>query len=494
MIFNQVRRFFYIQYILIKNDVLCITSPRLNLIAKYVLLKKDNQSRGNNIRCALETLGPIFIKFGQMLSTRTDLIPEDIAEALASLQDKVPPFAQATKILKRYYGDTPLPFVTFDEEPVASASIAQVHHALLANGEEVAVKILRPRINKQIKKDIKLMYFFAKLIEMVSTTAKQLNITQVIQEFEIILTHELDFMREAANASLLKRYCQAELAIPRIYWQFTTKNILVMEYVNGIPIHNKTQLINEGVNLKKLAENIIHSFFTQVFEHRFFHADLHPGNLFVNPQNPQEPQCIAVDFGIVGSLNTLDQRYLAENMLAFFQRDYQRVAVLHIESGWVPADTRIESFEGAIRTVCEPIFEKPLNEISVGQTLMRLFQTAREFKMEILPQFILLQKTMLNVESLSRQLYPEVNLWLIAKPILKRWLKEQVSVKSTLIKLRTKLPYFLEKLPDIPELFYQQLLHQAYPSPVEKPSFSSKKKFLLIIIVLSVVVGLIKYY
>ena len=420
----------------------------------------QQQARGERVRQAFEALGPIFIKLGQMLSTRNDLIPEDIAYALASLQDRVPPFNDAETILKHYHQyPMDVAFREFNKIPLASASIAQVHCAALHNGEKVAVKILRPHIHKAIQQDIPLMYLLAKRVERYWPTGKQLNLMQVVKEFETTITQELDFMREAANASLLKRHFKdsQHLAVPYIHWPLTTKTVLVMEYVTGIPIYETAILKQYGINLEKLAENIIHLFFTQVFFHRFFHADLHPGNLFVNPNNPHDPQCIAVDFGIVGSINASDQRYLAENMLAFFNRDYQRVAELHVASGWVPADTRIEAFEGAIRTVCEPIFEKPLNEISVGRTLMRLLQTAREFKMEVLPQFILLQKTLLSVESLGRQLHPTIDLWATAQPILKRWLKEQVGARATLCKIRSQLPYWLEKMPYIPDLVYQQL-------------------------------------
>ncbi len=475
----QLRRLFQIQYILVKNGLyeIVLTAPIflplrfLKYISPWFWLRSKQLSRGERVCQALETLGPIFIKLGQMLSTRNDLIPQDIANGLASLQDKVPPFSNVENVLNNYYGyDLKKAFQQFDPIPLASASIAQVHSAILHDGSKVAVKILRPSIHKLIKKDVALMYSLAKFIEWFWLAGKQLNITQVVKEFETTITYELDFMREAANASLLKRYFKKshQLTIPSIHWQFTNSSVLVMEYVSGIPIYDKKNLIAQNINLKKLAENIIQSFFTQVFCHRFFHADLHPGNLFVDPKNCHDPQCIAVDFGIVGSLNASDQRYLAENMLAFLKRDYQRVAELHVESGWVPADTRIESFEAAIRTVCEPIFEKPLYEISIGKTLMRLFQTAREFKMEILPQFILLQKTLLSVESLGRQLDPSINLWTTAQPILKRWLKEQMGVRSTLCKIRSQLPYWLEKMPDMPELIYQQLKQKNYPSPLQK--------------------------
>lgn len=484
---KQVWRFLHIQYIFAKYglDEIILSIPIFAPIGflKYVnpwyWFRSQQQSRGERVCRAFEALGPIFIKLGQMLSTRNDLIAEDIAEALSSLQDKVPPFLHAEKILNNYHGyDVHAAFQQFDKTPLASASIAQVHRATLHNGEKVAVKILRPHIHKHIQKDIRMMYSLAKLVERYWPTGKQLNLTQVVKEFETTITQELDFMREAANASLLKRHFKdsQRLAIPEIHWPLTNSTVLVMEYVTGIPIYEIQHLKDQGINLKKLAENIIQLFFTQVFCHRFFHADLHPGNLFVNPNNPKDPQCIAVDFGIVGSLNASDQRYLAENMLAFLKRDYQRVAELHVKSGWVPADTRIEAFEGAIRTVCEPIFEKPLNEISVGQTLMRLFQTARDFKMEVLPQFILLQKTLLSVESLGRQLHPTINLWATAQPILKRWLKEQLGVRATLCKIRSQLPYWLEKMPDIPELMYQQLKQQTHPSPPKNKENTQSKR------------------
>jgi ubiquinone biosynthesis protein len=426
-------------------------------------IRNSKRSQAERIRLALEDLGPIFVKFGQALSTRRDFIPEDIANELAKLQDCVPPFSgdQAQTIIeaacKKPIAEI---FAEFDTIPLASASVAQVHAAKLLTGQNVVVKVLRPGINKRIVKDIDLLYAIADLATRYWAYAKRLRPREVVAEFESCLNDELDLLREAASASQLRRnFLHSDLLyIPEIYWQYTHANVLVMERIYGISISNIIELKKQGINLKKLAERGVEIFFTQVFRDCFFHADMHPGNIFVSPEKKDNPQELGVDFGIMGSLSPEDQRYLAENLLAFFKRDYRRVAQLHVESGWIASTTRINEFEAAIRTVCEPIFERPLKEISFGQLLLRLFQTARRFNMEVQPQLVLLQKTLFNIEGLGRQLYPDLDLWNTAKPFLERWLKKQLGPRAFLAKVRTYAPYWAEKLPEIPDLIYQTLL------------------------------------
>ncbi len=414
------------------------------------------------IRMALEELGPIFVKFGQMLSTRRDLLPEALANELALLQDRVPPFPGelAQKIVEKTYSQ-PLNtiFQEFNPSALASASIAQVHCAKLLDGTEVVIKILRPNIRKAISRDVDLLYTFARLLQRFSRDIQRLRPLEVIQEFERTLHDELDLMREAANASQLRRNFSNSplLYIPEIYWHYTRQRVMVMERISGIPISNIDALRKHGIDLKKLAEQSVEIFFTQVIRDCFFHADMHPGNIFVATDNPSNPQYIAVDFGIMGTLGPKDQRYLAENLLAFFKRDYRRVAELHVESGWIPANTRVDEFEAAIRTVCEPIFERPLKDISFGQVLLKLFQTAKRFDMEVQPQLVLLQKTLLAVEGLGRQLYPELDLWNTAKPFLEKWLKQQVGAKAMIRKVRKLAPFWAEQAPDMPMLIYQSL-------------------------------------
>ncbi|HEV3251391.1 MAG TPA: ubiquinone biosynthesis regulatory protein kinase UbiB, partial [Puia sp.] len=391
-------------------------------------LSNRKRPQGERIRLALEDLGPIFVKFGQALSTRRDFIPEEIADELAKLQDRVPPFSgdQAKAMIEAACG-RPITeiFAEFDTTPLASASVAQVHAAKLLTGQEVVAKVLRPGINKRIVKDVDLLYAIANLATRYWKEAKRLRPSEVVAEFESCLKDELDLLREAASASQLRRnFLHSDLLyIPEIYWQYTHSNVLVMERIYGISISDIPTLKKQGINLKKLAERGVEIFFTQVFRDCFFHADMHPGNIFVSPKQKDNPQYLGVDFGIMGSLSPEDQRYLAENLLAFFKRDYRRVAQLHVESGWIAPNTRVNEFEAAIRTVCEPIFERPLKEISFGQLLLRLFQTARRFKMEVQPQLVLLQKTLFNIEGLGRQLYPDLDLWNTAKPFLERWLK-----------------------------------------------------------------------
>lgn len=439
--------------------------------------RQTKLSRGEQIRLALESLGPIFVKFGQTLSTRRDLLPADIADELALLQDRVAPFAleQVLHILQQTYGiDHHKLFNNFSTQPLASASIAQVHTAQLPNGKEVIIKIVRPGIRKLISRDIDLLYFLAKLARRYWSESARLHPVEIVAEFERTLIDELDLKREAANASQLRRnfYQSSQLYVPEIYWEYCRDNVLVTERIYGININNIPELVANGIDLKKLAERGVEIFYTQVFRDCFFHADMHPGNIFISYERPHDPQYIAVDFGIMGSLNTKDQRYLAENMVAFFNRDYRRVAELHIESGWVPADTRVDEFEAAIRTVCEPIFQRPLKDISFGQTLLKLFQTARRFNMEIQPQLVLLQKTLFNIEGLGRQLYPELDLWATGKPHLERWLKQQLGIRTLLRKICENAPYWAEKLPEIPELIYDVLHYQKQHNLVQQTKFN----------------------
>lgn len=428
----------------------------------YYWTVRKQLSRGERIRIAIEELGPIFVKMGQILSTRRDLLPDDIADELSKLQDRVPPFsgnyskAVIEAALRKNLSDT---FSKFDMSALASASIAQVHAATLLNGDEVVVKVLRPNIKKIIDRDINLLFTFARIAERYWRHARQFKPKQIITEVAQTLYDELDLMREGSNASQLRRNFKDSklLYIPKVYWPLTHYNILVMERIHGIPIHDIAALKEAKVNLKILAERGIEIFFTQVFRDSFFHADLHPGNIFVNIMNPEKPSYIAVDFGIVGSLNQNDQRYIAENMIAFFKRDYQRVAELHIESGWLAPDTRIDQFEGAVRAVSEPVFERPLRDISFGQLLLNLFQVARRFQMNIQPQLILLQKSLLSIEALSRQLAPEIDLWSTAAPQIEKWLKKQIGVKAFLRNIRDKLPIWSEQFPAIPSLLYETL-------------------------------------
>ena len=419
---------------------------------------RNHDPRGKRIRMALEELGPIFVKFGQILSTRRDLLPDDIAEELALLQDQVTPFPgdEARLIIEKSYGHSIEKVLNyFDETPLASASIAQVHSAETFDGKSVIVKVLRPNIEKVIQRDVALLGTIAGLAEKYWADGKRLRPREVVAEFEKTIFDELDLMREAANASQLRRnFINSELLyVPEINWPLTRRNVLVMERISGTPISQIDKLREKNIDLKKLSENGVEIFFTQVFSHNFFHADMHPGNIFVADNGCY----IAVDFGIMGTLTTEDQRYLAENFLAFFNRDYRRVAELHVESKWIPEGTRIDEFESAIRAVCEPIFERPLKEISFGHLLLRLFQTARRFDMEIQPQLVLLQKTLLNIEGLGRQLYPDLDLWQTAKPFLERWMSENIGIRGLIRSLKTNVPQWAEKLPEIPILLHKTL-------------------------------------
>ena len=462
---SQFFRLFYISFVLMRHglDGLLLNTPLfrpfriLKIFMPWLWLPRT-ATRGARVRMALEDLGPIFIKFGQILSTRRDLLPDDIADELARLQDQVPPFSdqQARQIIESELG-RPIDeiFADFEATPFASASIAQVHGATLHDGKDVVVKVLRPNILPIIKRDIGLMYLFANAFERYWAIGRQLRVVEVVSEFEKTILDELDLTREGANASQLRRnFIDSELLyVPDVYWDYTRRCVMVMERIEGIPIGNIDQLREAGIDLKTLAEHGVEIFFTQVFRDSFFHADMHPGNIFV----ASDGQYLAVDFGIMGTLNPSDQRYLAENFHAFFNRDYRRVAQLHIDSGWIDRDTRIDEFESAIRTVCEPIFNKPLSQISFGHLLLRLFQTARRFNMEVQPQLVLLQKTLLNIEGLGRQLYPELDLWQTAKPFLERWIREQIGPKAFIKHLRINFPMWAERLPQIPNMLYDVL-------------------------------------
>ncbi len=420
---------------------------------------------GERIRLALEELGPIFVKFGQAISTRRDLLPLDIADELAKLQDAVPPFPaeEAIGILNDAYGEpVDSVFKRFDVEPLAAASIAQVHTAQLPDGKEVIIKVLRPGVHEQIDRDLAVLRMVASLADRYWVHGKRLRPIEVVDEYEHTILDELDLMREAANTAQLKRNFQGSdmLYVPDIYWDYCRPEVLVQERIYGTPISDMDALRAAGTNIQVLAENGVEIFFTQVFRHNFFHADMHPGNIFVIHTDPERPKYAAVDFGIVGTLSPEDQRYLAENFLAFFDRNYHRIAKLHLDSGWVPPGTRIDQLETAVRTVCEPIFNKPLAEISFAQVLMRLFRVAQRFNVEIQPQMILLHKTLFNIEGLGRQLYPQLDLWKTAHPVLKQWMDEQVGGRAMLRDVRDNLPQLRDALRELPAVL-QHLGEQA---------------------------------
>jgi ubiquinone biosynthesis protein len=421
------------------------------------LERRHGASRGERLRLALEELGPIFVKLGQALSTRRDLLPEDIADELAKLQDRVPPFdaTVARRTIEEAYGKPVTEmFASFETEPLAAASIAQVHGATLPNGRDVVVKVLRPGMRDIIARDLEVMHELARLAISNSNEARRLRLDEIVDEYEKTILDELDLMREAANAAQLRRNFEGSdmLYVPEIFWDWCRVNVMVMERVRGVVISDLATLRATGTNIRLLAENGVKIFFTQVFRHNFFHADMHPGNIFVLIDNPGEPRYAAIDFGIVGTLDPRDQRYLAENFLAVFDRDYRRVAELHVESGWVPANTRVDEMESAIRTVLEPIFNKPLKDISFGTILLRLFDISRRFDMVIQPQLILLQKTLLNIEGLGRQLYDELDIWHTAAPILREWMQERVSVAAMIGNLRKEFPEILEAARALPPL------------------------------------------
>ncbi len=468
----------------------------LRVAVSMLLFWRDlSAPRAVRLRHALETLGPIFVKFGQVLSTRRDLIPPDIAEELARLQDRVPPFpgTDAQRILREVYGK-PLEqvFARFDTEPIASASVAQVHLAQLPDGTEVAVKVLRPGIAPVINKDVALLDAGAMLLELLWSDGKRLKPREVVAEFARHLEDELDLMREAANANQLRRNFLHSplLVVPEIYWDYCSTQVMVMERMHGLPVSAVERLRAQGVDIPKLARAGVEIFFTQVFRDGFFHADMHPGNILVTP----EGQYVALDFGIMGTLTDVDKHYLAQNFIAFFRRDYRRVAEVHVESGWAPPGTRVDEFETAIRAVCEPIFDKPLKEISFGKVLLRLFQTSRRFNIEIQPQLVLLQKTLLNIEGLGRDLDPELDLWSTAKPYLERWMSEQVGWRGLVRRIGEELPYWSETLPQLPRLIHAALTDRSKADALQKrldALVAEQKRHTLLLAVIAVVaVGL----
>jgi ubiquinone biosynthesis protein len=419
--------------------------------------RRRRASRGERLRLALEELGPIFVKFGQAVSTRRDLLPLDIAEELAKLQDRVPPFpgAVAREIIERAYGRPVTEiFADFNEQPLAAASIAQVHVARLLAGQEVVVKVLRPGMRVWIERDLEVLYALAQLAQRYWAPARRLRPLEIVGEYEKTIIDELDLMREAANAAQLRRNFAGSdlLYVPEVYWDYCRLDVMVMERIHGVPISDMERLRAADTDIAKLAENGVRIFFTQVFRHNFFHADMHPGNIFVLLTDPRNPRYAAVDFGIMGTLDPNDQHYLAENFLAVFDRDYRRVALLHVESGWVPPGTRVDEMESAVRTVLEPIFNRPLKDVSFGNILVRLFEISRRFNMEVQPQLILLQKTLLNVEGLGRDLYPELDIWQTASPILREWMGERLSLRQVLHDFKRQMPELIEVARSIPTL------------------------------------------
>lgn len=480
-----VRRLLRIQRVVIRYqlDDLLFAQPlplwlralRYALPWRWLPRKALHLSRGARLRLALEELGPIFIKFGQLLSTRRDLLPMDIADELAKLQDQVPPFDQEHSRalieaqLGAKVGDL---FARFDAQPLASASVAQVHGAQLKSGEEVVVKVIRPGLEPVIRQDLAWLFLLAKLAEKASADARRLRPVEVVGDYEKTIYDELDLLREAANASQLRRNFEDSplLYVPQVYWELCRPKVLVMERIYGVQVTDLATLTDQRTDMKLLAERGVEIFFTQVFRDSFFHADMHPGNIFVSTRTPWNPQYIAIDCGIIGSLTAEDQDYLARNLLAFFKRDYRRVAQLHIDSGWVPADTKVNDFEAAIRTVCEPIFERPLKDISFGQLLLRLFQTARRFNMEVQPQLVLLQKTLLNIEGLGRQLYPDLDLWATAQPFLERWMRDRVSPLHLLRNLQQQA----EQVPHLSQMA-RDTLERLNQQPRGNPTASSSK-------------------
>ncbi len=460
---GQVLRLLTIQRVLIRHGldelVFAMHLFRPIRFLQYLLpwnwFRKVRDPRGVRLRMVLEELGPIYVKFGQLLSTRRDMLPEDIAREFARLQDAVPPFpgAAAKRIIEdAFERNIEEIFAEFNDTPLASASIAQVHTGRLKDGREMIVKVVRPGIEKSIRQDLAMIYILAEMAEKYSSEVRRLKPTNVVREFHKTIINELDLLREAANASQLRRnFIDSDTVyIPQVEWELTRRNVMVMERISGIPVSDIEALKRAGVDLRWLAETGVELFFTQVFRDSFFHADMHPGNLFVKPEEGRQPRLMLVDFGIMSSLSVSDQRYLAENFLAFLKKDYQKVAELHVESGWVPVDTRVDEFEAAIRTVCEPLFDRPLKEISFGMLLLRLFQTAKQFNMVILPQLILLQKTLVNVEGLGRQLHPDLNIWHTARPLLDRWMSERVGPRGLIRGTREHMPHWLDRLPELP--------------------------------------------
>lgn len=478
----QIKRFYLIGKVLLQHGLDELIPARFKpwyvRFARNCIFwlpnKHKNESEGRRLRLALETLGPVYIKFGQMLSTRRDLLTNDIATELSMLQDNVPPFdpIKAQEMIKLSLGiqDLSVLFSDFTTKPLASASIAQVHSATLkSDNKQVVIKVLRPNIRQTIEADVELITSLARVLQKWLPDGKRLRPVEVVEEYKRTILDELDLLREAANGIQIKRNFQDSdsLYVPHFYSDHCRKDVIVMERIFGIPVSDVVALRAQNTNMKLLAERGVEVFFTQVFRDSFFHADMHPGNIFVSREHPENPRYIGIDYGIVGTLNKEDKRYLAENFIAFFNRDYRKVAELHADSGWVPADTNIADFEMAIRTVCEPIFQKPLEDISFGNVLLQLFNTARRFNMVVQPQLVLLQKTLLYVEGLGRLLYPQLDLWQTAKPFLENWMKEQVGPKAMLKKVQENLPFWSEKLPEMPDLLYDAM-KQIKRNPIEQ--------------------------
>jgi ubiquinone biosynthesis protein len=467
MRFRQLARMLAIQRVLMKHglDEIVWRTHLFRPVAwlgRVLSFGRRREPLGVRLRKALEELGPIFVKFGQALSVRPDLLSPDIAAELAKLQDQVPPFAgeQAAAALEAAFGrPVEQVFAEFERAPLAAASIAQVHAARLPDGRAVVVKILRPNVAALIQRDVEVLYAIAALAERYWPEAHRLHPTEIVAEFERTLAVELDLMREAANAAQLERNFSGSdlLHVPEVHWDYCRQNVLTIERIVGIQVDDLEALRAAGADIKRLAENGVEIFFTQVFRHNFFHADMHPGNIFVDVTDPKKPKYVAVDFGIVGTLDERDKHYLAENFLAFFRRDYRRVASLHVDSAWVPAGTRVDELESAVRAVCEPIFNKPLKDISFGVVLLRLFQTARQFNMEIQPQLVLLQKTLLQIEGLGRQLYPELDLWKTAKPVLEQWMRERHDPRARVKQLVEAWPEISDDLALLPRVLHRVL-------------------------------------
>lgn len=488
---SRLFRGFFIVWVVLRYglDELVLSSferPAIRLLTRIVSIGRNlDAPRGVRLREALERLGPIFVKFGQVLSTRRDLLPTDIADELALLQDRVPPFPSAVAVatIERAFGK-PLTavFSHFDQVPEASASVAQVHFATLLDGRhggrEVAVKVLRPHMGPVIDKDLSLMRMMAGWVERLSADGKRLKPREVVAEFDKYLHDELDLLREAANAAQLRRNMQGLdlVLIPEMLWDYCHTEVMVMERMHGLPINKVDELRGLGVDIPKLARDGVTIFFTQVFRDGFFHADMHPGNIQVSTSPATFGRYISLDFGIVGTLTEFDKEYLAQNFTAFFRRDYKRVAELHIESGWVPPETRVDELESAIRAVCEPYFDRPLREISLGMVLMRLFQTSRRFHVEIQPQLVLLQKTLLNIEGLGRQLDPELDLWSTAKPFLEKWMVEQVGPQRLLQQLKAEAPQYAKLLPALPRLLHDYLNHKPHELRRELDALVSEQR------------------
>lgn len=503
---KQTLRFIKIYYIFLKYglDRALVRLPILKTF-KFVVwfnpfywrLQKSTLTRGERLTLALEQLGPLFVKLGQVLSTRRDILPNDIVSTLSKLQDRVKPFDTIdAKILIEAALEAKIStlFASFDDRPLASASIAQVYAAKLHTGEDIIVKVLRPNVAEDVTQDLAILKWGAFWLELFSPSFKHFNFKSVIAELERTLSDELDLIKEAANASQLRRNFEHRqgLHIPKVYWHYCRKTVLVMERIYGIPVLNKPQLISQGFNLKQVGEKGLTLFYTQVFEDSFFHADLHPGNLFIDPQNIKDPNWMLVDFGIVGTLSKENQHYLAANFMAFIDRDYRRVAELHLESGWVPNDVRVDILESAIRSVCEPIFELPQQHISIGQTLLRLLMIAKQFNMEVKPEMLLLQKSLISIEGVVKYLDHDVNIWAIARPILKRWMKRQVGVRGLMHEFRKELPVIVDKLPELPGLLYQVLKQKAHaPAGKITEMRIQRSRWEIIIPALSLVLGVL---